>query len=177
MPSSPNQPPAPGDYGIEQHRDRPKCAGLQHRYRPCLYIRGMGQHEGSSPPTLLIDILTDRQRTPASDLCAEGARFRSPFTDYVGRDTIIGLVELIRQVLEELRIERQLSDSAATISTFSARVGSEPVQGVLVEERNETAQLVDAMLTVRPYSGLRLAMAAMNELMSRTPPWNERRPA
>ena len=48
---------------------------------------------------------------------------------------------------------------------FDARVPGEDVQGVLYEEHDDAGRLVDAMLTLRPYAGLRAAMRAMQELM------------
>lgn len=117
----------------------------------------------------LADALGDQSVPDLDRLFAADARFRSPFTDYHGRADIVHLVGLIRQVLAELRVVRRLSDGNATMSTFEARVGGESVQGVLVEERDEDQRLTDVMLTVRPYPGLRQAMAAMGSLLEASP--------
>jgi hypothetical protein len=43
------------------------------------------------------------------------------------------------------------------------------VQGVLCEEHDDQRRVIDAMLVVRPYAGLRVAMRAMGELMEASP--------
>ena len=113
----------------------------------------------------LADVLRDPELTGLDALLADQVRFRSPYADYAGRDEVGHLFGLIRQVLVELRPTLQLSDGAHTVTMFDARVPGEQVQGVLYEEHDDAGRLVDAMLTLRPYAGLRAAMRAMQELM------------
>jgi hypothetical protein len=121
-----------------------------------------------SPPRL-IDVLADGAITELEPVFAPRTRFRSPYADYGGREDVIHLVGQIRQVLGDVRTVRQLADGEATMTAFEARVGDETVQGVLVEERDDDGRLADAMLTVRPYAGLRASMRAMQELMDASP--------
>jgi hypothetical protein len=72
-------------------------------------------------------------------------------------------------VLADARIVRRFGDEDTTVSVFEARVGEHEVQGVLVEERDDAGRLADAMLTVRPYAGLRAAMGAMQALLDESP--------
>lgn len=130
-------------------------------------------NDSPDSPSRLIDMLTGQAEGQARVPYADTVRFRSPFTDYQGRETVAGLVELICQVLEEVDIDVQLSNSTTTMSTFTAKVGEEPIQGVLVERDDDSGRLEEAMLTVRPYRGLRSAMAAMEGLMSRSPVFNQ----
>ena len=118
---------------------------------------------------MLIDLLTDRSIDDADALFAEDARFRSPFADYRGREDVVHLVGHIRRVLADARAVRRFGDAATTVSVFEARVGEHEVQGVLVEERDAAGRLVDTMLTVRPYAGLRAAMRAMQALLDESP--------
>ncbi len=120
-------------------------------------------------PHRLIDVLTDSRQATHAPHYADQVRFRSPFTDYHGQETVLALVELICRVLGEVRTEIQLSNGATTMSTFAGTVGDEPVQGVVVEQQDATGRIVDVMLTVRPYRGLRSAMAAMGDLMTENP--------
>jgi hypothetical protein len=129
--------------------------------------------DSADSPSRLIDVLTRRAAGQARVPFADTVRFRSPFTDYQGRETVAGLVELIRQVLDEVHIDVQLSNATTTMSTFTAKVGEEPIQGVLVERDDDMGRLEEAMLTVRPYRGLRSAMAAMERLMSQSPVFNQ----
>lgn len=117
---------------------------------------------------LLIDVLADPSAAPA-DALHEGVRFRSPYADYAGRADVAHLVGLIRQALVDLRTVRRLGSGPDTMTQFEARVVTgEEVQGVLVE-RHEDGELVEAMLTLRPYAGLRASMRAMQPLLEASP--------
>jgi hypothetical protein len=118
--------------------------------------------------TRLVDALADRSIDIAAML-AQHTRFRSPYADYRGREDVVHLVDQIRHVLGDLHRHRQLADARTTMTAFEARVGDEAVQGVLVEERDDDGRIADAMLTVRPYAGLRAAMRAMQALMEESP--------
>jgi hypothetical protein len=127
---------------------------------------------------LLIDLLAD-PTAPVTDVLDGDAlhddiRFRSPYADYAGRADVVHLVGLIHRALGELRIDTRLGarlDSGAeTMTRFAGRVVTgEEVQGVLTERHDATGRLVEAMLTLRPYSGLRAAMRAMQQLMEGDP--------
>ena len=117
----------------------------------------------------LIDALADPASPGVTDLVDDRVRFRSPFADYVGRGDVAHLVGLIREVLVDLRPARQLDEGTTTMSVFDARVADGDVQGVLCEERDEEGLLIDAMLTIRPYAGLRAAMRAMQALLEAAP--------
>jgi hypothetical protein len=118
---------------------------------------------------MLIDLLTDRSNDDADALFAAQTRFRSPFADYHGREDVVHLVGHIRRVLDGARTVRRFGDADTTVSVFEARVGEHEVQGVLVEERDAAGHITDAMLTVRPYAGLRAAMHAMGALLDQSP--------
>ncbi|MGA7436322.1 MAG: hypothetical protein WBW44_12010 [Solirubrobacterales bacterium] len=117
----------------------------------------------------LIDAVADPASVDASEILDESALFRSPFADYSGRSDISHLLGLISEVLTELRPARRLSSDAATMTLFDARVADEDVQGVLCEERDGDGRVTEALLTVRPYSGLQAAMRAMGTLMEASP--------
>ena len=95
-------------------------------------------------------------------------RFRSPYADYAGRAVVAHLVGLIRDVLEDVAVVERLHEGPATISVFEGRVGGEAVEGMLFE-RHDDDRLVDAMLTIRPYAGLRAAFKAMQARMDAAP--------
>lgn len=120
-------------------------------------------------PPCLIDVLADPATVQASEILDDGAHFRSPFADYSGRDDISHLLSLVSEVLTEVRPARRLSADATTMTLFDARVADEDVQGVLCEERDGEGRVTDALLTIRPYSGLRASMRAMGTLMEASP--------
>jgi len=117
----------------------------------------------------LIDALADPASAGPLEILDDGIRFRSPFADYAGRDDVTHLLGLVSEVLTEVRPVRRLSAGTTTMTLFDARVADEAVQGVLCEERGDECRVIDAMLTVRPYVGLRVAMRAMGALMEASP--------
>jgi hypothetical protein len=120
-------------------------------------------------PSYLIDALADPAAAEAMEILDDGIRFRSPFADYAGREDVTHLLGLVTEVLTEVRLVRRLSAGTTTMTLFEARVEDEDVQGVLCEERGDECRVIDAMLTIRPYAGLRTAMRAMGGLMEASP--------
>jgi hypothetical protein len=100
---------------------------------------------------------------------AEQVRFRSPYADYAGRADVAHLAGLIRDLLVEVEPLQALHGDGAAMTQFEGRVAGEVVQGVVVEQHDEAGRVVDVMLTLRPYPGLRAAMAAMRERMDASP--------
>jgi hypothetical protein len=121
------------------------------------------------PDVRLIDALADPSSAGVEHTFDDDIRFRSPFADYAGSADVTHLVGLIRDVLVEVQPVRRLHEPEATISLFDARVAEEQVQGFLFEQHSADGRLVDVMLTIRPYSGLRAAMKAMQARMEAAP--------
>jgi hypothetical protein len=122
---------------------------------------------------LLIDALGDPEPTDVAGLLGPDVRFHSPYADYAGREDVAHLMGLIRAVLVDMRVTRRLSDGPDTMSQFESEVRGDgrvdEVQGVLVEHRDDAGLLVEAMLTLRPYAGLRASMRAMEPLLAASP--------
>jgi hypothetical protein len=113
----------------------------------------------------LIDALAARSALGVDELFSDEVSFRSPYTDYSGRGEVAHLVSLIRQVLVELTPVQQLREHGKTMTLFDARVADQDVQGMLYEEQDGNGRVRHAMLTIRPYAGLRASMRAMQALM------------
>lgn len=114
-----------------------------------------------------IDALADPSAAGVDDLLSDQVSFRSPYTDYTGRGEVAHLVSLIRQVLVDLRPVEQLNHRDTTMTLFEARVAEEEVQGMLYERHDSDGRVEQAMLTIRPYAGLRASMRAMQVLMEK----------
>ena len=125
--------------------------------------------ETTEPGIRLIDSLADASSVGVEQTLDDDVRFRSPFADYGGSADVAHLVGLIREVLVDVAPVRRLQEQDATISLFEARVAQEEVQGLLFEQSGADGRLVDVMLTIRPYSGLRAAMKAMQVRMEAAP--------
>jgi hypothetical protein len=113
----------------------------------------------------LIEALADRSAAGLDELLNDEVSFHSPYTDYTGRSEVAHLVSLIRQVLVELTPVQQLREHGTTMTLFEARVADEDVQGMLYEEQDDDGRVRHAMLTIRPYAGLRASTRAMQALM------------
>jgi hypothetical protein len=120
-------------------------------------------------PGRLIDALVDHTALLDADLLAEQVVFRSPYADYTGRADVGHLTGLIRRVVPDLRVSRRLADGSDAMSSFEATAAGHAVQGVLVERRDREGRVTEAMLTLRPYAGLRAAMGAMQSLLDTAP--------
>jgi hypothetical protein len=117
----------------------------------------------------LIDLLAD-PGAPVAPALRDDVRFRSPYADYTGRADVAHLVDLIRRALGELHVVVRLGSGGDTMTRFEGRVVTgEEVQGVLAERHDADGRLVEAMLTLRPYAGLRAAMRAMQPLLEASP--------
>ena len=125
--------------------------------------------ERTEPGIRLIDVLADASAVGVEQTLDDDVRFRSPFADYAGSADVAHLVGLIREVLVDVAPVRRLHEQDATISLFEAHVAGEEVQGLLFEQSGADGRLVDVMLTIRPYSGLRAAMKAMQLRMEAAP--------
>jgi hypothetical protein len=122
------------------------------------------------PPVLrLIDVLADSSSVGVEKTFGDEVRFRSPYADYAGRADVAHLVGLIRGVLIDVEPVHRLHERATTISLFEARVAEENVQGLLFEQHDDAGRLIDATLTIRPYTGLRAAMKAMQARLEDAP--------
>jgi hypothetical protein len=117
----------------------------------------------------LIDALAEPSSAGVEELLGANVRFRSPYADYAGRPDVAHLVGLIRNVVVDVRPLRRFRARSSAISVFEARVEGTEVQGTLFEQYDGAGALVDAMLTIRPYAGLRTAMRVMQALMEDSP--------
>lgn len=101
--------------------------------------------------------------TFADDVQLHSPALMSP--DYRGRDLVTSIVTPAMQVLEGVRVSDVLEAADGTGGTvvFEARVGAEPVQGVvLLRTRGDRVSEVTLML--RPLAALRAFVARMAEL-------------
>jgi hypothetical protein len=138
----------------------------------CLYIRGMPVP--ATPDIRLIDAFADPSINGVQKILGDKVRFRSPYTDYTGRAKVAHLVGLVRGVLIDVDVVHTLHEHPTTISLFDAYVAEEAVQCLLFEEHNDAGLVIDAMLTIRPYAGLRAAMKTMQIRMEDAPLPDER---
>jgi hypothetical protein len=96
-------------------------------------------------------------------LLAEDVVFHSPavYAPYRGRDTVVGLLQVVAGVFENFRYANEWRDGATTILFFEANVGDRELQGVDILEENEDGQVERFTVMIRPLSGLQAVSAAV----------------
>jgi hypothetical protein len=105
-------------------------------------------------------------------LLAEDVVFQSPvvFKPYHGRDVVAAILLAVSQVFEDFRYEREIGaeDSQDHALVFRARVGDREVHGCDFLHTDESGQIDELTVMVRPLSGalaLAEAMKAKLEAM------------
>jgi hypothetical protein len=120
----------------------------------------------SSP---LVAHLMNAAPADVPSLLAEDVRFRSPFAEYEGRDTIARLFAVMPAVFDELALVRELrGDDREVAAVLRGRIGDEPVDVIVDERYAIDGRVSEAMLVTRPLVGTKAAIRRMGALLEAT---------
>jgi len=91
-----------------------------------------------------------------AELLAPEIVFHSPVTfhPFVGRETVVGLLEQVAQVFEDFRYTDELQAGDAHALIFRANVGDREVEGIDLLRFDEQELICDFTVMLRPLSGL-----------------------
>ena len=91
-----------------------------------------------------------------AELLAADIVFHSPVTfhPFVGRETVVGLLEQVAQVFEDFRYTDELQAGDAHALIFRANVGDREVEGIDLLRFDEQELICDFTVMLRPLSGL-----------------------
>ena len=91
-----------------------------------------------------------------TELLAADIVFHSPVTfhPFVGRDTVVGLLEQVAQVFEDFRYSDELQAGDAHALVFRAKVGDRELEGLDLLRFDEQGLICDFTVMLRPLSGL-----------------------
>ena len=91
-----------------------------------------------------------------AELLAADIVFHSPVTfhPFVGRETVVGLLEQVAQVFEDFRYTDELQTGDAHALIFRATVGDRELEGLDLLRFDEQGLICDFTVMVRPLSGL-----------------------
>ena len=91
-----------------------------------------------------------------AELLAADIVFHSPVTfhPFVGRETVVGLLEQVAQVFEDFSYSDELQAGDAHALIFRAKVGDREVEGLDLLRFDEQGLICDFTVMVRPLSGL-----------------------
>ena len=112
-------------------------------------------------------MLAGRDLQSLPELLAPDAVFRSPMahTSYPGAPVVSMILNTVIKVFEDFKYHRELAtaDGLSVVLEFSARVGDKQLKGIDLIRFNESGQIVEFEVMVRPLSGLQ----ALGEEMGR----------
>ncbi|MGU9813535.1 nuclear transport factor 2 family protein [Pseudomonas sp. LF052] len=112
-------------------------------------------------------MLAGRDLQSLPELLAPDAVFRSPMahTPYPGAPVVSMILNTVIKVFEDFKYHRELAtaDGLSVVLEFSARVGDKQLKGIDLIRFNESGQIVEFEVMVRPLSGLQ----ALGEEMGR----------
>ena len=91
-----------------------------------------------------------------TELLAADIVFHSPVTfhPFVGRETVVGLLEQVAQVFEDFRYTDELQTGDAHALIFRAKVGDREVEGLDLLRFDAHGLICDFTVMLRPLSGL-----------------------
>jgi hypothetical protein len=94
---------------------------------------------------------------------APDVRFWSPAVHkpYEGRDIVMHVLGAAHHVLGGLTYTETVESDERTVLFFTARVGDREVEGIDALRFNETGQLRELVVMLRPHSALTAVMEAM----------------
>ncbi|PSL93661.1 nuclear transport factor 2 family protein [Pseudomonas sp. R9.37] len=112
-------------------------------------------------------MLAGRDLQSLPELLAPDAVFRSPMahTPYPGAPVVSMILNTVITVFEDFKYHREMAtaDGLSVVLEFSARVGDKQLKGIDLIRFNESGQIVEFEVMVRPLSGLQ----ALGEEMGR----------
>lgn len=136
------------------------CVGVDSPFQ-CLQYRGMATSE-------ILEVWRSGATERLHDLLSPAAVFSSPYADYDGRTKASHLLRLVGATLEEVQPSTTWGNETQTLTTFTAKVSGDPLDGVILEMHGDGA-LTHVTLFLRPFASLRLAMRQMVERLDRDP--------
>lgn len=95
---------------------------------------------------------------------AQDIEFHSPvaFRPFVGRESVSGVLDAVLNTFEDFEYTDELVDGDTTALVFNARVGDKKIQGLDLLRHNESGEIENFTVMMRPLS----ALLAMGEAMA-----------
>jgi hypothetical protein len=130
-------------------------------------IQRRGSSAVMSTGQRVVEAFVASDATGMTELLAPDATFRSPVTDYEGRERFAEVFAALVQVLTDARVTRLLEGSQETAAFFTASGDGRRAEGVLLvlAEADEPASEVTLML--RPLKSLLAGIEQMKGLLAR----------
>lgn len=99
------------------------------------------------------------------ELLAPDATFRSPVTEYRGRERVGAVLTAVVEVVAQRNLTRVLEGAGATAAAFTATVDGQPGEGVLMVVGGSDGSVSEVTLMVRPLRSLLAGIERMKLLL------------
>jgi len=100
-----------------------------------------------------------------SELLMADATFRSPVTEYRGRERVSEVLAAVVQVVADRRLTRLLEGPGATAAAFAANVDGRAGEGLLLVVDAAGGGVAEVTLMVRPLKSLLAGIERMRSLL------------
>jgi len=110
--------------------------------------------------------------TRISAALADDVTFRSPavHAPYSGRDTVTFILSAVVQVFEHFTYVGTIRDDSQEMLRFRARVGEREIDGVDIVTYDDSGQVAELTVMIRPYSALTAVKDAMAAALAAAKP-------
>jgi hypothetical protein len=103
------------------------------------------------------------------DQLAEDVIFNSPVATYYGRADVEHLLTIISGVVEGYTVERELSGPREAATFVSGRIAGQDVDGVVDRRFNESGEIAELTLLLRPLKALMAGVELMGQALAASP--------
>lgn len=116
------------------------------------------------------EMLESRDMSILNELLAENIVFRSPvaYRPYPGKPVVFFILSNVIQIFEDFTYHREFysEDGLNVVLEFSAHIGEKKLKGIDMIQFNNTGQIVDFEVMLRPKSGLEALAHLMGQRMA-----------
>jgi hypothetical protein len=116
----------------------------------------------------VLDAMANGDREALGALVADRVVFNSPATAYEGREQVVDVLAIGGEVLQGLTASREPVQIGAdeTLTLIEANVDGEPLNGILLERRDEAGRIAELTILLRPLGTLQTAMRYIARAMA-----------
>ena len=121
--------------------------------------------DGAGTRAAMVALFLAGDAAGMAELLAPDGTFRSPVTEYRGRERVRGVLAAVVQVVDDRRLTRLLEAPGATAAAFAASVDGRPGEGLLLIADAPGGGVGELTLMVRPLRSLMAGIERMKVLL------------
>jgi SnoaL-like protein len=125
--------------------------------------------ERDARPRGIVEAFAAGDAATMTELLAADATFRSPVTEYHGRERVAEILAALVQVVTDVRVTRTLQGPGETAAFFTASGEGRRHDGVLLVVGPPGAPATEVTLMIRPLKALLAGIERMKILLALSP--------